>query len=78
MKTNAMIKKDTIETNRSEVEHHAEIIRLAVEQFERSCIDEISPNTEQENQDEQLVGMEEDPDFAALNPYHSNISDCTE
>lgn len=71
-------KKDTIETNCSEVEHHAEIISLAVEQFEIfgppvHAFDVISPNTEQENQDEQLIGMEEDPDFAVLNPDHDNI-----
>ena len=37
------------------------------------AFDVISPNTKQENQDEQLIGMEKDPDFAVLNPDHGNI-----
>ena len=53
--------------------HHADIINLAVEQFQNlgpllHTSDNISPNTQQQNQDDELAGLTEDPDFAVLNP----------
>ncbi|XP_053383841.1 uncharacterized protein LOC123535686 [Mercenaria mercenaria] len=62
---------DIIEQNRAEVEHHSEIISMALEQFETCgppvhAFDQISPNTLQEKEDEQ--GYEEDEQFAILNP----------
>lgn len=60
-----------IEENRSELEHHADIIAQAVEHFEEfgppvHAFETVAPATVQENDDDQVVV--EDEEFAILDP----------
>ncbi len=64
---------DAIEHNRSQLEHHADIIQMAVEQFESlgppvHAFDEIAPLAEQQNECELVEQDEVDPALAILHP----------
>jgi hypothetical protein len=63
--------QDIIDINRSALEQHADIISIAVEQFEANgppvhAFDDIAPTTIQENDED--LSIEEDEMFAILNP----------
>ena len=67
--------KETIQQNRSRLEHHADIICLAVEQFEElgpptHAYDDVAAHTIQENED--LPEPQRDEDFSLLDPGNTD------